>query len=246
MVTGSPTFPGAGVLGVGAALACGPGMVRYLGQSPLVMQRFPEVVCVAGQVQAWLVGSGLDPQQSDFSVVYQAIESGLPIVIDAGALGLTCDKQFSPTTVLTPHPGELTELLGRRGYSVNRGEVEAQLYRYTSLASQETGAVVVTTSAHDVVATPDGTIYQQTGATPWRATAGAGDVYAGILGALLAIWQADGQRKVDVGWLAACAAFLHARAANLAARADHGVGYPIKASNISDALGQTIWQVLNP
>ncbi|WP_216452438.1 ADP-dependent NAD(P)H-hydrate dehydratase [Arcanobacterium phocae] len=245
VVTGSRQYPGAALLGVGAALACGPGMVRYLGDSPLVVPRYPEVVTAPGQVQAWLAGSGMVPDSSDFSLVHHALASGLPVVLDAGAFTLAYQGQLSPVTVLTPHPGELAQLLRARGHDVTRTVVERNLVDYAHLAAQETGAVVAATAAIDVVAHPDNYVYIQEGATPWRGTAGAGDVYAGIVGALLTLWEVTGRSSVSAGWIAAAATHLHGRAANLAARAHDGVGYPIKASNISDALGEVIWQVLN-
>ncbi|WP_455952203.1 ADP-dependent NAD(P)H-hydrate dehydratase [Arcanobacterium haemolyticum] len=245
VVTGSHRYPGAAILGVGAALACGPGMVRYCGDSPLVVPRFPEVVPVHGRVQAWLVGSGMD-ESADFSLVSEAIDSGLPVVIDAGALPLVSNRTLHPNAILTPHPGELAEMLRVRGHDVTRVDVEHNPHELAAIVARETGAVVMLTAAADVVVEPNGTTYEQTGAAGWRATAGAGDVLAGIAGGLLALWNARSDHTVSAGWIAAAAAHLHGRAANLASRSDAGVGYPIKASNISDALGETIWRILNP
>ncbi|USR79059.1 ADP-dependent NAD(P)H-hydrate dehydratase [Arcanobacterium pinnipediorum] len=246
VVTGSAQYPGAGVLSVGAALSCGPGMVRYLGTSPLVISRYPEVVPIFGQVQAWLIGSGISAEEDMTVPIDTVVDSGLPAVFDAGGLNMIGQRRLSPHHVLTPHPGELAELLRARGEDVSRAQVENDMVSYTRLAAKLTGAVVATTANNDVIADPVGKVFIQSGATSWRATAGAGDVYAGIVGALLTLWQAQQRSAVDAAWLAAAGAYLHGRAANLAAGANAGVGYPIKASNISDALGPIICQILNP
>src|SRR5690554_6923235 len=66
VVTGSGTYPGAAVLGVEAAIRTGVGMVRYLGTAgQLVLQRRPEAVTALGQVQAWLLGSGVPADDRD-------------------------------------------------------------------------------------------------------------------------------------------------------------------------------------
>ncbi|QRV01804.1 NAD(P)H-hydrate dehydratase [Arcanobacterium phocisimile] len=246
VVTGSEQYPGAGVLSVGAAWALGPGMIRYLGASPLVLPRYPETVAVPGRVQAWLIGSGLSREHDIAASLNEIVDSGLPAVFDAGALAHIAHRQLSTHHVLTPHPGELTELLRARGHNVTRDEVEGNLVHFTKRAAAETGAVVATTTYDDIIADPAGPLYIQSGASPWRATAGAGDVYAGIVGALLALWQAQDRADVDVAWLAAAGAYLHGRAANLASGISEGVGYPIKASSISDAVSPVIRQILNP
>ncbi len=69
VVTGSQEFPGAAVLGVEAAHRTGVGMVRYIGPRSVrqaVLARRPETVAVAGRVQAWLIGSGIDQSRRSF------------------------------------------------------------------------------------------------------------------------------------------------------------------------------------
>ena len=81
------------MLGVEAALHTGVGMVRYLGAgrpTRLVLQRRPETVTAEGRVQAWVVGSGQDPDALDEHTAShrdRALADPVPIVIDAGALG---------------------------------------------------------------------------------------------------------------------------------------------------------------
>ena len=101
------------------ALAAGAGMVRYLGPpevADLVRQSCPEVVCSTGsvadtRVQAWLVGSGMAARRPEqLQRARDAVESGLPVIADAGALPALPDV-LAPQVVLTPHAGELASLL---------------------------------------------------------------------------------------------------------------------------------------
>jgi NAD(P)H-hydrate repair Nnr-like enzyme with NAD(P)H-hydrate dehydratase domain/NAD(P)H-hydrate repair Nnr-like enzyme with NAD(P)H-hydrate epimerase domain len=122
IVAGSPTYPGAAVLSVLGALGAGPGMIRYLGAAEvvrLVHVAAPEVVTAPGRVQAWVVGSGMDPEDTSEAGteqrrrVEEALASDLPVVVDAGALDLV-ERRDAPT-LLTPHAGELARLLTRLG-----------------------------------------------------------------------------------------------------------------------------------
>lgn len=123
IVAGSARYPGAALLAVAAASACGPGMVRYLGPAGVagaVHVRNPEVVCseespAAVRVQAWLAGPGIDDDAGQLARAVSAMGSGLPTVVDAGALALVRPAQGSENAhlVLTPHAGELADIFAR-------------------------------------------------------------------------------------------------------------------------------------
>lgn len=113
IMTGSDRYPGAAILGVEAALRTGVGMVRYLGPShagDLVLARRPEAVTAHGRVQAWLLGSGMDPVERDVAALEPALTQALPTVLDGGALDLH-DRTTGPV-VITPHYRELGRLVG--------------------------------------------------------------------------------------------------------------------------------------
>ena len=118
VVTGSQEFPGAAVLGVEAAHRTGIGMVRYIGPRSVrqaVLARRPETVAVAGRVQAWLIGSGIDQSRRSFVLLGDlghALAAQVPVVVDAGALDLV--GTHTAPTVITPHAGELAGLLTAR------------------------------------------------------------------------------------------------------------------------------------
>ncbi|WP_418606117.1 NAD(P)H-hydrate dehydratase [Georgenia sp. SUBG003] len=149
-----------------------------------------------------------------------ALAAHLPVVLDAGALSLLHEEDHLPdlpaTAVLTPHAGELAQLLTAQGERTAREDVTAAPARHARLAAEITGATVLLKGPTTVVAAPVGPLFAQHDATPWLATAGAGDVLAGVLGALLAAYGdplAAGTPD-DAGLtasLAAAAALLHGR-----------------------------------
>lgn len=262
MLTGSCTYPGAALLGVGGALASGAGMIRYLGESPLVLPTYPEVVPAPGQVQAWVLGSGVEDTRTDQlqQTLSAAISDGLPIVLDAGAISLAYTEDLPETAILTPHPGELVALLAARGVEISRTEVEVDPYHAARMAAEITGATVLLTAATDVCATPTGACFSQGGAPGWRATAGAGDVLAGLLGGMLAGATAQLTAGMPARY-AAAAAYVHASAAAIASgRRMYGcrelsgvdcatqprrIGHPISASDIVKALPTAVDRILN-
>ncbi|QNE15355.1 NAD(P)H-hydrate epimerase [Pseudarthrobacter sp. NBSH8] len=253
VVAGSADYPGAAVLACRGALAAGAGMVRYLGPpevANLVRQSCPEVVCSTGsvadtRVQAWLVGSGMGPGDTEqLQRARDAVESGLPVIADAGALP-ALPAVLGPQVVLTPHAGELAALLARLGEPADRPEVEAGTLAAARKAAGLTGATVLLKGATTLVAAPDGAVFSQADGVPWLATAGSGDVLAGIIGALLAQSGTDVGRfqKLDIPgparWaaLAALGAAMHGKAGRSAS--DACEGGPITAGSVADALPYT-------
>ncbi|MGY3378852.1 hydroxyethylthiazole kinase-like uncharacterized protein yjeF [Arthrobacter sp. TE12231] len=251
VVAGSSAYPGAAVLACKGALAAGVGMVRYLGPpdvADLVRQSCPEVVCSAGavadtHVQAWLVGSGLDDSdEQQLQRARDAADSGLPTIADAGALP-ALPEVLAPQVILTPHAGELSALLERLGVSLDRAAVEASTLSAVRRAAGLTEATVLLKGATTLVASPFQDFFSQAEGTPWMATAGSGDVLAGVIGGLLAQVGADVGRFGDYGidpdarWaaIAAMAASIHGRAGVR----DSGGG-PVTASGIADAAREVM------
>jgi ADP-dependent NAD(P)H-hydrate dehydratase / NAD(P)H-hydrate epimerase len=200
------------VLCTGAAVAATSGMVRYAGSgAPQVLSHWPEVIAspspaAAGRVQAWAVGPGLGTDDVGASALWFALDTDLPVIVDADGLTILADDQDlvggrTAPTVLTPHDREFqrfgVDLGGDRIGSARR-------------LAADLGAVVLLKGQATVVAGPDGTTYVNGTGTPFLATAGTGDVLSGITGALLAA----GLPAVEA---AAVGAHLHGRAGQLAA-----------------------------
>lgn len=243
VVAGTPAYPGAAVLAVSAAVRAGVGMVRYAGPSAVaraVLAARPEVVAGDGRVQAWLLGPGVDPRHAKQArrvagALERALGTGLPVVLDAGALELA-PEHLAPWCVLTPHAGELAALLARRGEDADRAAVEAEPLRWARRGHELTGATVLLKGSTTVVAGAGGAVYAQADAPGWLATAGSGDVLAGVLGALLAGRAADVLADPPLAAaLAAAAALVHGRAADVAVP-----GGPVAALDVADALPATV------
>jgi len=224
--TGSADYPGAAVLGVAGASGGLCGMVRYSGGAPdAVRAAHPEVVVGEGRVQAWVVGSG---SATDAAVALdRARRDGVPVVVDADALAhvepVEPGGAGAAILVLTPHAGELAAMLG-----VGRDEVEASQLSYARSAAREYGAVVLLKGRHSLVAHPDGRVRVTTSGTPWLGVAGAGDVLAGLIGALLAAGL-DPFEGASVG------SWLHGAAASYASG-----GGPLTASRVAAAIASVV------
>lgn len=219
---GSPLYPGAALLSVAGAGTGLCGMVRYVGDAEVasrVREVHPEVVG-AGRVQAWVVGSGGGDAAGD--ELAAAVADGVPVVVDADALAHVTGPLGVPA-VLTPHAGELARMLG-----IDRDVVEAAPLAHARRAAERYDAVVLLKGRHTLVATPDGRVRVTTTGVPWLATAGAGDVLAGLVGALLAA----GLGTYDA---ASVGSWLHGAAATLASR-----GGPVVAGEVALAIPEVV------
>ncbi|OBG34551.1 bifunctional ADP-dependent (S)-NAD(P)H-hydrate dehydratase/NAD(P)H-hydrate epimerase [Mycobacterium alsense] len=228
VMAGSATYPGAAVLCTGAAVAATSGMVRYAGSAhEQVLAQWPEVIAsptpaAAGRVQAWVVGPGLGTDETGAAALWFALETDLPVIVDADALTILAahpellESRAAPT-VLTPHAGEFARLAGKPP-----GDDRVKACR---TLADTFGATVLLKGNVTVIADPGGPVYLNPAGQSWAATAGSGDVLSGMIGALLA-------SGLPAGEAAAAAAFVHARAAALSA-ADPGPGEaPTSSSRI--------------
>lgn len=229
LMVGSTQYPGAAVIATAGALAGPVGMVRYVGPDAVaaaVWEAHPEVVG-DGRVQAWTIGSGLGAEL-DVARIRELLDADEPVVLDADGLKALDESGDHVDVLATPHAGELARLLG-----VDRATVEAERLKHARLAAERFDVTVLLKGATTVIAHPDGEVRVNSNATPWLATAGAGDVLAGLCGALLA----SGLSTLDA---AAVGAYLHAAAANLAA--GHG---PTTATAVAHALPEATRQLLS-
>jgi hydroxyethylthiazole kinase-like uncharacterized protein yjeF len=247
VITGSAKFPGAAVLSTASASATGIGMIRFhsnSGLAHLVLHSNPEVVVQPGAVTAWLAGSGIDAKRySDFTTWLRhrwftlLAKQSVPTILDAGALHLA--GKFNQPTLITPHAGELARLLTARGTTVTSEAIEGNPKKWAQLASEKLNVVVLLKGSHTVVADAD-SIIELPVSTPWLATAGSGDVLAGIVGALVATNYIEilNDRK-RLSEVAASAAFIHNSAALLASR-----DAPISAPEIIRCIPDVIRKLI--
>lgn len=225
---GSSEYPGAALLSVAGASTGLCGMVRFVGDDAVadrVRQAHPEVVG-HGRTQAWVVGSGGgELVQAELAA---ALDDRVPLVVDADALAHVA-APVGVAAVLTPHAGELAAMLGE-----DRADIEARPLRYARSAAERYDAVVLLKGRRTVVARPDGRVRVTTTGVPWLATAGAGDVLGGLVGALLAA----GLSAYDA---ASVGSWLHGSAATLASG-----GGPLVAGEVARVIPEAVRRLPTP
>ena len=247
VITGSAKYPGAAVLTSSAASATGIGMIRFhssSGLAHLVLHATPSVVVQPGKVTAWLIGSGIEAKKySDITTWLRhrwfklAKLQSVPTVLDAGALHLA--GSLEQPTLITPHSGELSKLLTARGVSVTAEAIEGNPKKWVQEAADTLGVTVLLKGATTYVAN-DTVLIELPIATPWLATAGTGDVLAGIIGALVATNTVEILNDYNhLAYVAATGAFIHGRAAATASN-----GGPINAEAIIVAIPRVISQII--
>lgn len=166
-------------------------------------------------VSALVAGPGLPPGGDTRKFVRAALQAKAPCVLDAGALtafaGLEAELfdaigRRQGSVVLTPHGGEFDALFGPDEAGGKDGKDKGGKLARTRKAARRAGAVIVHKGADTVIAAPDGVAIINAGAPATLATAGSGDVLAGMIGGLLA----QGMPALDA---ASAATWLHAQAA---------------------------------
>ena len=133
--------------------------------------------------QSLLIGSGFDSNITHQQLVLDSLNCQIPIVIDGGGISCFAEnpafllKNLGKNTVLTPHEGEFRKLFPHL-----TGD---KLFK-TKKAAQENQAIIVHKGADTVIAEPDGRTIIHSHSPPNLATAGTGDVLAGIITGLMA------------------------------------------------------------
>jgi hydroxyethylthiazole kinase-like uncharacterized protein yjeF len=247
VITGSAQYPGAAVLTTSASAATGIGMIRFhssSGLAHLVLHSTPSCVVQPGKVSAWLIGSGISSKKySDVTTLLRhrwfalARKQTVPTVLDAGALYLA--GSLEQPTLITPHYGELSALLTARGVPVSAEAIEGDPKKWVTNAAQTLGVTVLLKGSVTYVAN-DNALIELPKATPWLATAGSGDVLAGIIGALVATNSIEILNNHNrLAEVAATGAYIHAQAALNASR-----GGPVSAEMIIEHISGAISQLI--
>jgi len=220
VVGGGLGMVGAPLLAARAALRVGAGRVyvdcigapdlRFDLAQPELM--FRSLASLA-EIDAIVVGCGLGTDDAAAGALAAAFERSVPLVVDADALNLLADgSRFSGAfeahaagRVLTPHPLEAARLLG-----TTAREVQADRIAAARALARQSASIVVLKGAGTVIAHPAGRWWINATGGPALATAGTGDVLAGMIGAFIA-------QRIEPVQAALAAVWLHGRAAD-----DHG------------------------
>ncbi len=201
LIAGSWGRMGAAILGAGAALRTGIGLItchvpdsgRVIMQSALpeamtVLDKCEKFISETGDTERYDaigIGPGLGTSPETQQALYNFLSTcKKPMVIDADALNiLSFFKVWLPLlpagAILTPHPREFERLTGK---SENGYERLGKQIGF----SKEFNCIVILKGAHTSVTTPDGKVYFNSTGNPGMATAGSGDVLTGIILSLLA------------------------------------------------------------
>jgi ADP-dependent NAD(P)H-hydrate dehydratase / NAD(P)H-hydrate epimerase len=204
VIGGAHGMAGAPILAARAASKCGAGRVyAAFIEDPLPYDSTqPELMCrLASDIDlssaTLVVGPGLGLSKDAHDILSKALHASVPLVLDADALNLiAADSRLQQTlaqrrtdTVMTPHPLEAARLL-----QISAKEVQSNRMSAAVNLARQCNATVVLKGSGSIIAKSDGELRINTTGNPALATAGTGDVLAGICGALIAqsfpIWNA--------------------------------------------------------
>jgi hydroxyethylthiazole kinase-like uncharacterized protein yjeF len=200
VVSGEAWHTGAARLSARAGLRIGAGLVTVLSPPESLMVNAAhleavmlrpfdtdvELEALASQLEAVVIGPGAGVTEATLANVLALARTGAALVIDADAITVFRDEPedlFSVVDrddVLTPHQGEFERLFP--------GLLKASPERITAVrkAAAMAQAVVLLKGPDTVIAAPDGRAAVNMNGSPWLATAGSGDVLAGLIGGLIA------------------------------------------------------------
>jgi hydroxyethylthiazole kinase-like uncharacterized protein yjeF len=211
---------GAGMLTIAAR--CGADIYRSTEAGVIVTGASLQELLIDERRRTWVCGPGLGADEAR-TALPQLLAAGRQVVADADAFTAFAHQPeaFRGATVLTPHGGEFARVFGALGHD--------RIFAARN-AAQQTGAVVLLKGADTTIAASDGRAAINFCAPPSLATAGSGDVLAGVIAGLLA----QGMPAFD----AACAgAWLHGRAGALA-------GHSLLAEDLPSCLVQAIAELM--
>lgn len=251
IIAGSVGMAGAAVLSGRGAYCSGAGLVTFAVPQqlfPILQITLPEAICIPrkpgkmdySKYDAIVLGPGLGVTRENASLIEEILKSyNGPMVMDAD--GLNCVSQYDlyqalldtkSQIVMTPHPGEAKRLLGVAEIE-NREAFVVSLSKTFKVTAVLKGAGTLIASTM-----PDGqeTIIKNTTGNPGMATAGSGDVLAGIIGSFLA----QGLTPMDA---ASAGVYVHGLSGDLAATAMGETG--VMASDICRNISYAIKDIID-
>lgn len=191
---------GAAALAAQAAARAGAGYVTlYDGRTDRLPQSIVRKRLSDGldrRLNAIVIGPGLGDGERAEQAIAAARAAAVPIVLDADALA-SWDREWLAPAILTPHEGEFERLAA---------DLAGSKVVCTRALAAQTGHVILHKGADGIIAAPDGRAVACWPGSPWLASAGTGDVLAGLCGAMLA-------RGLPPFEAACAATWLHIRAA---------------------------------
>ncbi len=213
---GARGMAGAPILAARTALSAGAGRVYacFVGEPPAFDAAQPELMCRSAQAfdfdsAVLVVGPGMGTSSTSAEMLAGALHSQSPAVLDADALNLLAGAdtlraqlaQRKAPCILTPHPLEAGRLLG-----ISAPQVQSDRPAAARALAARLAATVVLKGSGTVIASRDQAIVVNTTGNPALATAGTGDVLAGLCGSLLAQGWPEWEAALAAVWLHGMAA----------------------------------------
>lgn len=257
VIAGSVNYPGAAILAGKSAYRIGAGLVTMAVPKTIysgLIGNIPEATWIQlddldGAISSSAIeqikealerptscligpGLGINYCSRDFLKKVLRLKNLPPLVLDADGLRLAASTKDWPgllpaKSVLTPHPGEMSYLTG-----IPVDEIQGDRVGVAEKYAQDWDQILVLKGANTVIADPGGQTKILEAANPVLATAGSGDVLAGIITGLIA-------QGVSPFEAAAGGAWVHARAGSIAAEEKVSAA-SVMAGDISDAIGQVV------
>ena len=211
LLCGAKGYAGAAVLAGKAAVKSGAGIVNMIIPDEIyniVGTSLPEAVCTvldntpSGDVStvvtervintldgctAGLIGCGLGQSNQAKHTVHEIMKNcSIPLVLDADGINILsdsieCIRKYTNDVVITPHPKEASRLL-----KISVEDIQNDRLAAAKALAEKTNAVSVLKGAKTIIALPDGAVYIVTDGNPGMATAGTGDMLAGMIVAFMA------------------------------------------------------------
>lgn len=254
VVGGSSGMTGAPLLSGEAALTTGAGIVKLAvpeelepiiaGSSKEIisttlpasygkisLESAEQIITLAQEYDALVLGPGLGCSVEQVKLIEKLMQDlDIPIVLDADGINalqsLNLIKNYPNQIVLTPHPGEMARL-----YKEDISEILKNRLEIISDFVTKTQKPLILKGADSLIGLKCGEVFINPTGNDGMATAGSGDVLAGMIAGLLA-------QGLDSEQAAVLATFLHGRAGDLAS--EEITNFSVKAGNISDFIGAAI------
>ncbi|MHB0969252.1 MAG: NAD(P)H-hydrate dehydratase [Thermoanaerobaculia bacterium] len=251
LVSGSAGKSGAAILAARGALRTGSGLVTIVTDPktsaiidsvsiesmtlPVSPSELDTICGFVAKMDAALVGPGLPDDEDGYSFIRGLVDRvDIPLVLDATAVNAfkgdpAAINPRGRARVITPHPGELSRLIGRPASEINERRLEI------AMETAKVSRCVVLLKGHQtIIAAPDGRTAVNPTGNPGMATGGMGDVLSGILVSLLG-------QGADLYAATCAAAYIHGFAGDLLRAESSEIG--MLARDVADHVPAAIERI---
>ena len=154
----------------------------------MALKNEEELLELGSKSDVLVVGCGLSTNEETKELVRRIVEKvDKPVIIDGDGITAVAEEKNciikrKNVTIMTPHPGEMSRLTGKSISEILENKIEI-----LKTATEELNSIIVLKGAHSLIGYPDGKIYINMTGNSGMATAGSGDVLAGVIAAMYGI-----------------------------------------------------------